>query len=108
MPISPRTPDDSTVAWMLVNLKTPRRNIIKTTGLDGQTFEVDDMVFFPAPPNGLHEDGVIVSFQDKDNAVVRFHYNAWSKDSKYHVVVPVVFLVSKNKKFKGRKRSSNV
>ncbi len=101
---SPPTHNVAEAAWMLVNLRRPRTAVTSALGMDGQTFEVDDMVFFPAPPHGLHEDGVIVSFQDKDHAVVRFHYNAWSKDSKYHVVVPVVFLVSKHKKFKSRKK----
>lgn len=100
------TSDDNTVAWMLVNLRRPRKAITKAVGVDGQTFEVDDMVFFPSPPNGLNDDGVVVSFQDKDHAVVRYHYNAWSRDSKYHVLVPVIFLVSKNKKYKGRKKKN--
>ena len=89
------------IAWMLVSLRKPPPPITHVVGVDGERFEVDDMVYFPAPPDGLMADGVIVSFQDQSHAVVRFHGNAWT-GSKYHVVTPVPFLRSKHRKWKRR------
>ena len=98
--------NDEQVAWMLVTLKKNPNPVTKAFNFEGQGFEANDMVYFPSPPDGMKTDGVVVSIIDKENAVVRYHGNAWG-GSKYHVVVNVNHLDSKHKKWKPRRNQES-